>query len=322
MPSGSAGTVGAMAPHRAEGPVAPVGRLFEITEGDQRAVITESGATLRAYDAGRRRVLEPLGQPDTPVVGCQGEILAPWPNRVVDGRWIWGSTERQLSITEPERGHALHGLVRTLRWSPVEAAPSRIALETVLLAHPGWPFPLHLTVSYELGSGGLSSRLTATNIGRETSPYGAAVHPYFAGAGCSVDETVVEIPAATWLATDDRLAPLDRRPTAGTPYAFDAGSPIGARVVDNAFTDLERLPDGRVEARLRFADGSGTVVWGDTSVRWWQLFTGDALPSPWRRTAVAVEPMTCGPDALNTREDLVLLDPGQSHTLGWGISPF
>ena len=302
--------------------VSPVGRLFEITHRDQRAVITESGATLRMYDIGPRHVVEPFGEPDSPVTGCQGEILVPWPNRIVDGRWTWGSTRHQLWITEPERGHALHGLVRTLRWSPVEATPDRIELETVLLAHPGWPFPLHVAVSYELGPSGLSSRLTTTNIGRDTCPYGAAAHPYFAGAGCSVDETVLEIPAATWLATDDRLAPVERRSTAGTPYAFDKSSPIGTRMADNAFTDLERLPDGRVEARLTFGDGSGTLVWGDASVRWWQLFTGDALPAPWRRTAIALEPMTCGPDALNTHDDLILLDPGQRHSMTWGITPF
>ncbi len=283
-------------------------------------MVTESGATLRVYEVGDRPVVEAFEGPETPVIGCQGEVLAPWPNRVVDGRWTWESTEYQLWITEPERGHALHGLVRTLPWAPARAEDHRIDLEATLLAHPGWPFPLYFSVSYELGREGLRSRLTATNIGRARCPYGAATHPYLAIPRGSVDDARLEIPAATFLATDGRLAPLERRATGGSPYDFDAGSPIGARQVDNAFTDLERLPDGRVEARLTCPDGRTTVMWGDSSVRWWQLFTGDVLPERWRRRAIALEPMTCGPNALNTGEDLVFLEPGESHAMVWGIT--
>ena len=63
-----------------------MGRVFEIRHGDQRAVVTESGATLRVYEVGDRPVVEAFEGPETPVIGCQGEVLAPWPNRVVDGR--------------------------------------------------------------------------------------------------------------------------------------------------------------------------------------------------------------------------------------------
>ncbi|MDP9387927.1 MAG: aldose 1-epimerase family protein [Actinomycetota bacterium] len=293
--------------------------MIEIGYGDQRAAVTESGATLRVYDVGGRPVIEAFDGPEAPATGCQGEILAPWPNRVVDGRWTWDGVEHQLAITEPERGHALHGLVRTLRWDVVEHGADRVELEAVLLAHPGWPFPLHLSASYALGAGGLTSVLTATNVGRTPCPYGVATHPYLAVPGGTVDDAVLRMPAATWLSTDDRLAPVDRRPTAGTPYEFTDETPIGERRADNAFTDLDRLPDGRVEATLTAPDGRTTVMWGDAGVRWWQLFTGDALSPRWRRATLALEPMTCPPDALNSGEDVVVLEPGQSHTLTWGL---
>jgi aldose 1-epimerase len=96
------------------------------------------------YEVGSRPVIEPFDGPDTVVIGCQGEVLAPWPNRVVDGRWKWAATSHQLWITEPARGHALHGLVRTLAWTVAAREPHQVELETTLLAHPGWPFPLHL----------------------------------------------------------------------------------------------------------------------------------------------------------------------------------
>ncbi len=299
--------------------VPPVGLALEITHGDQRAVVTESGATLRVYEVGDRPVVEAFNGPNTVIVGCQGEILAPWPNRTENGVWSWGGTTFQLSITEPDRGHAIHGLVRTLRWETVDHGPAEVVLETTLLAHPGWPFPLHLVVRYALDAGGLTSTITATNIGEALCPYGVAAHPYLAVPGGTVDDVALRIPAATWVETDERLIPVGRRATAGTLYDFDGVAPVGDRQVDHAFTDLARLPGGRVEASLLAQDGSVTTLWGDSSVRWWQLFTGDALPERWRRSTLALEPMTCAPNALNSGEDLVILDLGASHSMTWGL---
>ena len=300
--------------------VAPVGASYEIVHGDQRAVVTESGATLRAYQVGSRPVIEAFDGPDTVPIGCQGEVLAPWPNRIVDGRWTWEGASYQLWLTEPERGHALHGLVRTVTWSAVSHERDRVELETRLLAHPGWPFPLHFVATYALGRKGLVCGLTASNIGRRPCPYGAAAHPYLAIPGGTVDDAIVRIPAATWLATDDRLAPTERRATQGTTRQFSETAPVGARKADNAFTGLDRRPGGDVEASVTAPDGRTAVVWGDSSVKWFQLFTGDTLPPSWRRRTLALEPMTCGPDALNTRDDLVILEPGESHTMTWGLA--
>lgn len=299
----------------------PGGRRFEITAGDQVAVVTELGATLRAYTAGGRAVVEAFAGPEAAAVGGQGEVLAPWPNRVVDGRWSWDGEDQQLSLTEPGRGHAIHGLVRTLTWRVVEHRSDRIALDVVLLAQPGWPFPLHSAVAYALGPTGLTAAVRSTNVGRRACPYGAGAHPYLAVGEGSVDDVVVHLPAATWLATDDRLRPAGRRLTAGSAYDLTGSEPLGRRQADTAFSDLPTGPGGRVEATITTPDGHRTVLWGDHTVRWLQLFTGDDLPDPWRRSALAIEPMTCAPDALNTGDGIVLLEPGEAHTMTWGITP-
>lgn len=297
----------------------PVGPPLTITHGEQSCAVTPSGATLRSYLVGDRPVIESFDGPESPVVGCQGEVLAPWPNRVVDGRWTWRGTPYQLSITEPERGHALHGLVRNLTWTVVAHRDESVTLEVLLLAQPGWPFPLRCTIEYALDAEGLRSKLTSTNVGRHACPYGAAVHPYIA-LPTGVDEAVLHLPVATWIATDDRLAPVGRRPTAGTVYDFTHGTPVGATEVDTAFTDPVTGEDGRVEARVTTPDGRTTLVWGDHGVSWWQIYTADTLPQPWYRRCLAVEPMTCAPDALNSGDGLIVLEPGDSHALVWGIS--
>ncbi len=48
-----------------------------------------------------------------------------------------------------------------------------------------------------------------------------------------------------------------------------------------------------------------------------QIYTGDQLGHGRRRTSVAVEPMTCPPDALRSGKDLVVLQPGQHWAGSW-----
>ena len=80
-------------------------------------------------------------------------------------------------------------------------------------------------------------------------------------------------------------------------------------------------PDKLDEARRW--DGSFGVgdvtVWADEAWPYVQLFTGD-LPSVQRR-GFAVEPMTCPPNAFNTGEGLIRLEPGDVFEGRWGISP-
>jgi aldose 1-epimerase len=59
-------------------------------------------------------------------------------------------------------------------------------------------------------------------------------------------------------------------------------------------------------------------VWADDAWRHVQLFTGDPLPDVARRS-LAVEPMTCPPNAFRTGEDLIRLEPGETFTGTWGI---
>ena len=61
------------------------------------------------------------------------------------------------------------------------------------------------------------------------------------------------------------------------------------------------------------------MLWVDERYRWVMLFTGDPLPDVARRS-LAVEPMTCPPNAFQTGEDVIVLEPGGSISSRWGIS--
>jgi aldose 1-epimerase len=64
----------------------------------------------------------------------------------------------------------------------------------------------------------------------------------------------------------------------------------------------------------------GTTLWADERYPYLMIFTGDGLPDGARRS-VAVEPMTCAPNAFSSGNGLVLLEPGESHAAAWGITP-
>jgi aldose 1-epimerase len=110
-------------------------------------------------------------------------------------------------------------------------------------------------------------------------------------------------------------------PVEGTEYDFREPRPIGDTKLDHAFTDLVRDDDGRARVELRDPDdGRALSLWLDEPYAYLQLFTGDPLPSVGRRS-LAVEPMTCAPNAFRTGDGLLVLEPGATATASWGIQP-
>jgi aldose 1-epimerase len=290
----------------------PTGAQFELRRGRQRLVVTEIGAGVRSWTVGGRELLASFSARDYDAAFC-GRVLVPWPNRVRDGRYELDGAEHRLEVTEPERGNALHGLVLQSRWRGVRTSARRVALSYALHPRAGYPFELALAVSYELASGGVVMTLHATNVGAERAPFGAGLHPYLMPGSTDVDDMVLEVPARTRVPVDDRLLPSGAAtPVDGTELDFRRARRLGALRVDACFGDLDRSPAGVARVRLGTHAGGGQLtVWMDERFRFVQVFTADA--------AIAVEPMTCAPDAFNTGDGLVVLEPGASFTGRCGL---
>jgi aldose 1-epimerase len=60
-------------------------------------------------------------------------------------------------------------------------------------------------------------------------------------------------------------------------------------------------------------------LWVDERYQVLEVFTGDTLAPARRRTGLAVEPMTCPPDAFRSGEGLIRLDSGATATATWGV---
>ena len=301
----------------------PSGVQYRISQGEQEVMLTEVGAALRAYTVGGRQVLDGYRE-DEVCTGARGQQLIPWPNRIRDGRYPWNGTEQQLDLSEPEKHGAIHGLTRWTNWEVPEQRPDRITFRHVLHACQGWTGVLDCRLEYQLDGTGLTVTTTATNIGTQACPYGNGAHPYLSVDTPVIDPASVTVPGAVYLPVDDAGIPTGHRPVEGTPYDLRMAQTLGDRHIDVAYTELDRGPDGRARVRLAAPEGGPAVeLWVDESFPFLEIFTGDTLPQQDRhRTGLGVEPMTCAPDAFNSGEGLIVLEPGQSHTGSWGIDPF
>jgi len=298
--------------------IAPSGEQFEISFGNQRAVVVEFGGGLREYSVNGYHVLDGYG-PDDICSSGRGQLLIPWPNRIQDGRYEFEGRRHQLALTEPEHGNAIHGLVRWAAWDVWERDSSRVVLKHVVHPQPGYPFTLAICVEYSLSDNGLTVRSKATNVGSTTCPFGMGAHPYVTLGSPAVDGLELKVPARRVLVHDERDLPTGSEPVDGTDYDFRVARPIGSTKLDNAFTDLVRDPDGRARVAVRDPETARTVtLWVDEHYPYLMLFTGDPLPDVNRR-ALAVEPMTCPPNAFGTGEGVIHLDPGESTIGSWGI---
>jgi aldose 1-epimerase len=298
--------------------IAPSGEQVEIAFGDQRAVVVEVGGGLRSYTVAGRDVLDGYG-PDERARSGRGQVLVPWPNRLEDGSYEFGGRHHQAPLNEVERSNAIHGLVRWASWRVGERESHRVVMGHVLHPQPGYPFTLELTVEYELSEPGLSVRTTATNAGSEACPYGSGNHPYLTLRTPTVDPLELQLPAERMLLADARGLPTGSRPVAGTPFDFLEPRPIGTTTLDNGFTGLRRDEHGLALVRLRDpATGRALTLWVDEAYPYLMVFTGDPLPDV-NRLSLAVEPMSCPPNAFRTGESLIVLEPGDSTTGRWGI---
>lgn len=143
-----------------------------------------------------------------------------------------------------------------------------------------------------------------------TAPFGAGFHPYLTAAGAALHECRLRLPARTVLTTATSGHVEGREAVAGD-FDLSRGPLLGDRTIDHAYTDL---PEEGWFAELSHGP-TGFTVRMIADARWAQIYTGEAID----RAGVAVEPMSCPPDAFNSGEDLVQLAPGEWFRMGYSI---
>ena len=286
-----------------------------------RAELGTAAALLRALTVHGVALVEhtPAGQP--PAFG-NGIVLAPWPNRVRDGRWTLDGEAQQLDLTEVARGGALHGLLRFTDYAIRGQVPDAATLGALILPQHGWPFILDTWVRYALEPDGITVTHGVRNLSARRAPWAVGTHPFLRVGDVPVEQLTLTAPAASYFVVDERLNPTAEQPV--TPEV-DLRTPrvVGELDLDTAYGGLTHSDPAAGHgdsAWLDAPDGSRTTLWQDLDWGYLQVFTTDEFPRDGvHGRAVAVEPMTAPPDALNSGQGLVWLDPDSSWEGSWGL---
>ena len=296
--------------------IPPSGEQFELALGDQRAVVVELGGGLREYTRGGPRVLDGYAV-DAMCTSGRGQLLVPWPNRLRHGGYEFEGRRHQLALTEPETATRSTGSSAGRRGASPSAnrtgsCSSTRCIRSRLSVRARAPRRVRPLARRALGAN------RATNVAATPCPYGAGAHPYLTLGTPVVDPLELRVPASTVLHPDEdghRDASGARR---RDRVRLSRGPADRDTKLDNAYTDLERGDDGLARVELRHGD-SGLDVWMDESYGYVMVFTGDPLPDVNRRS-IAVEPMTCPPNAFRTGVDVIRLEPGEELESAFGIS--
>lgn len=299
--------------------MAPSGEQFTLRHGDMAVTIVEVGGGIRSFVDGDRNVLEPYAW-DAICDGARGQVLAPWPNRLADGRYTFDGTDHQLALTDPAAHNAIHGLLRWQPWHAEHLGADRVSMTATLFPTPGYPFLLGMRVDYLVDDAGLTVTTTATNCGDVPLPYGSGQHPYLSAGGGVLDDCALRFGADTRITTDpERQLPTGAEPVASGAFDFRETRIVGDLAIDHAFTDLARDENGLAHVHLTGPDGRTVEFWASDDYPLVQLYTADTLALQKRRLGLACEPMTCPPNALATGDGVIRLQPGQSSSATWGV---
>lgn len=293
------------------------GRHLVLESGGTRVEIGTVAAVLRGVTVGGVAITEPVDGSGPPPF-ANGIILAPWPNRVRDGRWELDGVPQQLDVTEPAKGNAIHGLLRFTDYRVREQSVSSATLGAVVPPQHGWPFLLDTWVRYEARPDGITVTHGVANLGDRSAPYATGAHPFLRIGDTPVDDLVVTVAAATYFEVDDRMNPVAERAVDGTEYDARTGRRVRDLDYDTAFGGV--TPRDGASAWLTAPGGATLEVVQDVDWGYVQVFIPRVFPRPeGLGRAIAIEPMTAPPDALNSGQGLQWIEPGATSEGSWGL---
>jgi aldose 1-epimerase len=218
----------------------PDGRPVEryvLGSGNLEASVLTYGAVLqsvRAPDAGGRPAEVTLGYDDLDGylgdVGYLGAVVGRFANRIAQGRFTLDGAEHVLPSNHGSS--CLHGGPEGFSarlWSAREVPGGVQLSRTSPDGEMGFPGTLEVTVTYLLDESGLELRYAATTD--RLTVVNLSNHAYWnlAGGG-TVEDHVLRLPAASFVAVDADLIPTEVTSVDGTPMDFRDPRRIGDRL--------------------------------------------------------------------------------------------
>ena len=240
-----------------------------------------------------------------------GSKLSPFPNRIFAGKYVFENQEYQLPINEIELNNNLHAILHS-RYFDVVSSQASTGCANLILNHSylgtdkGFPFPYDIEIRFTYSVKETIIETVLINTGDTNMPIGDGWHPYFRFSDISKLQLQ--------LGTAERVSSLAGNVT-GNVHGFEAGKLIGEDQLDDCFLVKENK---RFEVNLMDqSTGINLTCWQESQKQQYQYLQ---IYTPPNRKEIAVEPVTCPPNAFNSGAGLIVLKPGESKNLKVGIA--
>ncbi len=254
---------------------------------------------------------------DTLDSSFKGSNLFPFPNRIDSGKYTFEGKDYQLFVNFPDEDNAIHGLVFKQKFDVVDKEEDHNRATLTLQYSPntdvqGYPFKYRVLFKYSFSAvSGLEITTEVENIDSCNIPIGLGWHPYIK-LKSAVDNISFQFPGEESYEVNSKMIPTGK----AIPYSeYNSAKVIGSDSFDTCFKVSTLKDKAEIILEDPLLEG-GLKIWQETGknkFNYLQVYTPD------HRENIAIEPMTCMPDALNNKKGLIVSTPGELLTLSWGI---
>ncbi len=277
-----------------------------IFEGTHLKIDSKNGAAITYWEC--RKNNQPIALINNRGINSyESSLLFPFPNRLSRGNYNFEGQNYQFPLNDFGKPNALHGLIHSEYFRSIDSGENYLKFAYIYEGDKEfYPFPYQLRIEYKLHANELEINVDVINTGEGNMPCGFGWHPYF-------DLQLVEkscrlkLPEVSKIEVDENMIPIAKE----APYRdFQELNSIFDKSLDTCFR-LEKMGE-RSSTFLSYPELGTLEVWQDTSCPFVQVFKYD-------ERSIAIEPMTCGIDAFNTKEGLKVLKPQQVWSTKMGL---
>jgi aldose 1-epimerase len=271
--------------------------------GWQAEVRPEAGGSLAALTLGGVDGLRTMPEGSSSPLDAACFPLAPYCNRIRDGRFLFADREIVLPPNFPPERHSIHGLAWQREWRIESQSEAKCVIVDDYDGAGPWPWAYRTEQRVRLGDKGIAITLVLTNRGDTAMPAGIGLHPYFRRR----EGVRVRFAADHVLLSDPECLPSGVTAPADHFADFRHGAVLPPETVDHCFAGWSG------EAAIE--DDLGTIAVTASGAPHLHFF------APADGSALCCEPVSHSPDALNRApQEMIVLPPGCSATLTLRIS--
>jgi aldose 1-epimerase len=263
----------------------------------------EIGGSLAGLTFEGREVLQTMPDSARSPLDAASFPLAPYCNRIREGRFAFSGREIALPANFPPERHSIHGLAWQRSWRVESEVANKCILVDEYDGAGAWPWAYRAEQRVRLGDKGCAVTLVLTNRGDTPMPAGIGLHPYFRRR----EGVRVSFAADHVLLSDPECLPTGVTAPADHFGDFREGAALPTETVDHCFAGW------RGEATIE--DDLGTIAVAASGTPNLHLY------APADGSALCLEPVSHTPDAPNRAPaEMIVLPPGCSASLTLRIS--